>query len=95
VWVVNPGPPRGGKVKRIEADRKTGQVLAYSADGSLLAVYPATIGIEDNPAPSGKHKVKGVARMPVYIYDPKRNFKQGKTNRTVRPFRDRQDLVVL
>ncbi|NKN14070.1 L,D-transpeptidase family protein [Rhizobium laguerreae] len=80
VWVVNPGPPTEGKVKRIEADRKTGQVLAYAADGSLLAVYPATIGSEDNPAPSGKHKVKGVARMPVYRYDPKRNFKQGKNN---------------
>ncbi|MGO8499648.1 murein L,D-transpeptidase, partial [Rhizobium ruizarguesonis] len=50
VWVLDPVPPRQGKVKRIEADRKTGQVLAYSADGSLLAVYPATIGSEDNPA---------------------------------------------
>ncbi|MBY3154310.1 murein L,D-transpeptidase [Rhizobium laguerreae] len=83
VWVVNPGPPREGKVKRIEADGKTGQVLAYAADGSLLAVYPATIGSEDNQAPSGKHKVKGVARMPVYRYDPKRNFKQGKNNKVL------------
>jgi len=65
VWVVTPGPPREGKVKRIEANKKTGQVLAFAGDGSLLAVYPATIGSEDNPAPSGKHKVKGVARMPV------------------------------
>ncbi|MDR9763825.1 L,D-transpeptidase family protein [Rhizobium redzepovicii] len=83
VWVVNPGPPRKGKVKRIEADRKTGQVLAYAEDGALLAVYPATIGSEDNPAPSGKHKVKGVARMPVYRYDPKRNFKQGKNDKVL------------
>ncbi|XKM39269.1 L,D-transpeptidase family protein [Rhizobium ruizarguesonis] len=83
VWVVDPGPPKQGKVKRIEADRKTGQVLAYAADGSLLAVYPATIGSQDNPAPSGKHKVKGVARMPVYRYDPKRNFKQGKNDKVL------------
>ncbi len=83
VWVVNPGPPRQGKVKRIDADRRTGQVLAYAADGSLLAVYPATIGSQDNPAPSGKHKVKGVARMPVYRYDPKRNFKQGKNDKVL------------
>ncbi|WP_064710681.1 L,D-transpeptidase family protein [Rhizobium bangladeshense] len=83
VWVVNPGPPRQGKVKSIEADKKTGQVLAYGEDGSLLAVYPATIGSEDNPAPSGKHKVKGVARMPVYRYDPKRNFKQGKNDKVL------------
>ncbi|MBX4905745.1 murein L,D-transpeptidase [Rhizobium bangladeshense] len=83
VWVVNPGPPRQGKVKSIEADKNTGQVLAYGEDGSLLAVYPATIGSEDNPAPSGKHKVKGVARMPVYRYDPKRNFKQGKNDKVL------------
>lgn len=80
VWVVNPDLPRQGKVKRIEADRKAGQVLAYAEDGTLLAVYPATIGSQDNPAPSGKHKVKGVAKMPVYRYDPKLNFKQGKND---------------
>lgn len=83
VWVVTPGPPREGKVKTIEANKKTGQVLAFAGDGSLLAVYPATIGSEDNPAPSGKHKVKGVARMPVYRYDPKRNFKQGKNDKVL------------
>ncbi len=83
VWVVKPGVPREGKVKRIEADKQMGQVLAYADNGSLLAVYPATIGSEDNPAPSGKHKVKGVARMPVYRYDPKRNFKQGKNNKVL------------
>ncbi|PCK83551.1 hypothetical protein CPT32_28695 [Rhizobium sophoriradicis] len=83
VWVVSPGPPREGRVKRIEADKKTGQVLAYGEDGYLLAVYPATIGSKDNPSPSGKHKVKGVARMPVYRYDPKRNFKQGNNNKVL------------
>ncbi len=81
VWVVNPGPPRDGKAKRIEVNKKAGQVLAYAEDGSLLAVYPATIGSEDNPAPSGQHKVKGVARMPVYRYNPELNFKQGKNNK--------------
>ncbi|WP_179869734.1 L,D-transpeptidase family protein [Rhizobium chutanense] len=83
VWVVNPGVARQGKVKRIEADRKAGQVLAYAEDGALLVVYPATIGSQDNPAPSGKHKVKGVAKMPVYRYDPKLNFKQGNNDRVL------------
>jgi lipoprotein-anchoring transpeptidase ErfK/SrfK len=83
VWVVTPGSPRQGKVKRIEANKKTGQVSAYAEDGSLLAVYPATIGSDDNPAPSGTHKVKGVARMPVYRYDPNINFKQGKNSKVL------------
>ncbi|MDK4728016.1 L,D-transpeptidase family protein [Rhizobium phaseoli] len=83
VWVVDPGPARAGKVRKIEADKKIGQVLAYAEDGSLLAVYPATIGSKDNPSPSGKHKVKGVARMPVYRYDPRLNFKQGKNDKVL------------
>lgn len=83
VWVVTPGPPKEGKVERIEANKKTGQILAYAENGSLLAVYPATIGSEDNPAPSGKHKVKGVARMPAYRYDPRLNFRQGKNNKVL------------
>ena len=81
VLVVNPGPPRNGKVTRIEVNKKVGQVLAYAEDGSLLSVYPATIGTEGNPTPSGRHKVKGVARMPVYRYNPKLNFKQGKNDK--------------
>ncbi|MBB3659189.1 lipoprotein-anchoring transpeptidase ErfK/SrfK [Rhizobium sp. BK650] len=71
------GAPRTGKVKRIEARRKSGEVLAFADDGSILAVYPATIGSEDNPSPTGQHKVNGVARNPKYVYNPKINFQQG------------------
>lgn len=78
VTVVEPGPPiPKTEVKRIEADREKGQVRAFAEDGRIVAVYPATIGSKDNPSPSGKHKVKGVARMPPYTYDPKVNFQQG------------------
>jgi lipoprotein-anchoring transpeptidase ErfK/SrfK len=83
VYVVVPGSPREAKVKRIEARKRTGQVIAYAEDGSLLAVYPATIGSKDTPSPSGTHKVKGVARMPTYRYDPKLNFKQGKNDKVL------------
>ena len=83
IQVVATGSAREGKVKRIEVNGKAGQVLAYDAHGLLLAAYPATVGSEDNPSPSGTHKVKGVARMPVYRYDPKVNFKQGKNNKVL------------
>lgn len=81
VLVMAPGSPREGRVKRIEINKKTSQVLAYDQSGALLAVYPATIGSQDNPSPSGTHKVKGVARMPVYRYNPKLNFKQGRNTK--------------
>ena len=47
----------------------------------MIAVYPATIGSEDTPSPTGTHKVKGVSRMPVYTYNPKINFQQGNNKR--------------
>ncbi|WP_027232326.1 L,D-transpeptidase [Phyllobacterium sp. UNC302MFCol5.2] len=81
VQVAMPGPPRHGNVVRIEADKTAGQVTAYDRRDVILAAYPATVGSEDNPSPKGTHKVKGVARMPVFRYNPKVNFKQGKNNK--------------
>jgi lipoprotein-anchoring transpeptidase ErfK/SrfK len=83
VQVAMPGPPRQGKVARIEADKTAGQVTAYDNRDVMLAAYPATVGSEDNPSPRGTHKVKGVARMPVFRYNPKINFKQGKNNKVL------------
>ncbi|WP_143150019.1 L,D-transpeptidase family protein, partial [Agrobacterium pusense] len=67
--VAIPGAARTGSVKRIEVHRKLAQVFAFADDSSLLAVYPATIGSEDSPSPTGTHKVKGVSRMPTYTYN--------------------------
>lgn len=83
VHVAMPGAPREAKVDHIVADKRKGQVAAYGKDGTLLAVYPATVGSDDNPSPKGMHKVKGVARMPVYRYNPRINFKQGKNNKVL------------
>ncbi|EPE96631.1 L,D-transpeptidase family protein [Rhizobium grahamii] len=84
VLVAMPGDPRTGAVKHIEVHRKSGQVLAFAADGTLITAYPATIGSEETPSPSGTHKVKGVARMPPYIYNPKINFQQGKNKKILK-----------
>jgi lipoprotein-anchoring transpeptidase ErfK/SrfK len=77
VLVAAYGPDLKGEVARIEADKTRRQVRAYAADGRLLAAYPATIGSEENPSPSGTHVVEGVAPMPDYTYNPKINFQQG------------------
>jgi lipoprotein-anchoring transpeptidase ErfK/SrfK len=71
------GPDLTGDVARIEADKSMRQVRAYDANDKLIAAYPATIGSEDNPSPSGTHMVEGVAPMPTYTYNPKINFQQG------------------
>ncbi len=84
VLVAMPGDARTGSAKRIEVQRHSGKVLAFAKDGSLLSAYPATIGSEESPSPSGKHRVKGVARMPPYIYNPKVNFQQGKNTKVLK-----------
>lgn len=72
------GPDLEGEVLRIEADKSLCQVRAYGEGDRLIAAYPATIGSDDNPSPSGTHVVEGVAPMPEYTYNPKINFQQGE-----------------
>ncbi len=77
VLVADIGTGTEGEVALIQADKSLRQVRAYDASGGLIAAYPATIGSDDNPSPSGTHVVNGVARMPTYTYNPKINFQQG------------------
>jgi lipoprotein-anchoring transpeptidase ErfK/SrfK len=71
-------------VARIEVDKAERAVKAYDAAGKLLAFYPATIGSDDRPAPSGTLKVRAVAPNPTYTYDPKRlTYGDGKKKVTV------------
>ena len=89
VQVAMPGPPRQGKVARIEADKTAGQVTAYDNRDGIVAAYPATVGSADNPSPGGTHRVTGVARMPVFGYNPKVNFKQGNNDEVLTLPKDR------
>lgn len=69
--------PLSGRIDHIDVDKANGQVRAYDGSGKLMVAYPATVGSEDLPSPSGTHRVKGVARHPVYSYNPQKNFQQG------------------
>jgi lipoprotein-anchoring transpeptidase ErfK/SrfK len=57
-------------VERVEVDKAAKQVRAYAADGRLLAAYPATVGSEDLPTPSGELAVRTIAPDPTWTYDP-------------------------
>nr|WP_295658751.1 L,D-transpeptidase [Polymorphobacter sp.] len=59
-------------VTRIEVDKSANSVRAIGKDGKLLAVYPATVGSTERPAPSGTLKVRTVAVKATYTFDPKR-----------------------
>ena len=69
--------PLASKIAHIDVDKAKGQVQAFDEQNNLIVAYPATIGSEELPSPSGSYTVKGVAWHPVYSYDPKKNFQQG------------------
>ncbi|WP_421933270.1 L,D-transpeptidase family protein [Phenylobacterium sp.] len=80
ILVVAPGSDTlGGQVARIEVDKAEREVRAYGEGDVLLAVYPASVGSAERPAPSGEWAVRTIAPNPTWIYDPKRlTFGDGK-----------------
>jgi lipoprotein-anchoring transpeptidase ErfK/SrfK len=80
--LVKPEPIHG-KLKSIVVDKTRRQVLGYDRRGHILVAYPATIGSVALPSPSGSYRVKGIAKNPVYYYDPK-NFLQGDNHDKLR-----------
>jgi lipoprotein-anchoring transpeptidase ErfK/SrfK len=75
---------RAGKV---EVDKRSKLVRAIGTSGELLATYPASIGSQEKPAPSGAFQVRKVVQNPTYHYNPDFKFKGIKTNKpfTIRP----------
>src|SRR5215467_175493 len=75
------------RVTRIEVDKSAKVVKAFGRDQRLLAVYPATIGSAEKPAPSGQLTVTGVSKNPTYRYNPKYEFKGVRATKpfTIKP----------
>ncbi len=65
-------------VTRIEVDKTRKALRAFDRDGRLLATYPASIGSEEKPAPSGTFAIQAIARNPTYTYNPDYGFKGQK-----------------
>ena len=63
------------KAARIEVDKARETVRAFAKDGTLIAFYPASVGSEEKPTPSGTLKVISIQPNPTYRYDPKYKFK--------------------
>ncbi|HXI13942.1 MAG TPA: L,D-transpeptidase, partial [Thermoanaerobaculia bacterium] len=62
-------PP--GKAAYIVVDKTDLALTAYDAGDKILSHYPATIGSKRDPLPIGTWKINGVARNPIYHYNPK------------------------
>jgi len=73
-------------VTRVEVD-KTAQTVKVYADAQLLGFFPATVGSEDKPTPSGTLKVTSIDANPYYRYNPDYKFKSVKSKQpfTIKP----------
>jgi lipoprotein-anchoring transpeptidase ErfK/SrfK len=75
ITIVKLSDRKPDKVGRLEVDKVRQTVKAFAKDGALLAFYPASVGSDEKPTPSGALKVTSVHANPVYRYDPKYKFK--------------------
>jgi lipoprotein-anchoring transpeptidase ErfK/SrfK len=73
--VVNLPKDAPAKAARVEVDKARETVKAFAKDGTLIAFYPASVGSEEKPTPSGTLKVVSIQPNPTYRYDPKYKFK--------------------
>ncbi len=76
-------------VASIVVDKNRGELRAMDAAGKVVAVYPATVGSSERPAPAGAWAVRAVAPSPNYTFDPSRltfKAKGGKSEKlTIQP----------
>jgi lipoprotein-anchoring transpeptidase ErfK/SrfK len=68
-------PGKKEKVAKIQIVKSEKVLRALAKDGAVMAVYPASIGSEEKPAPKGSHTVRAVAPNPNYTYNPDYGFK--------------------
>jgi lipoprotein-anchoring transpeptidase ErfK/SrfK len=73
--VVNLAKEAPAKTARVEVDKSRETVRAFAKDGKLIAFYPASVGSEEKPTPSGTLKVVSIQPNPTYRYDPEYKFK--------------------
>lgn len=71
IVVPNIGTRAPADVGRIEVDKQNREVRARAFSGEVVAVYPASIGPEQKPSPSGNYRVRKVIRYPTYRYNPR------------------------
>lgn len=59
------------KAVKVVVDQSDHTLSLVDAGGKIIAQFPATTGSTHDPLPLGEWKVNGVARNPVFHYNPK------------------------
>ncbi len=72
ILVANTAREKLADVAAIAIDKRRNMLTATDTAGKVLAVYPATVGSSERPAPAGTWAVRTVAPAPSYTFDPAR-----------------------
>jgi lipoprotein-anchoring transpeptidase ErfK/SrfK len=72
------------KIGKIEVDKARKSLRVLAPGGNLIAMFPASVGSEEKPAPSGTLKVVRVAHGPSYTYNPDFKFRGVKADRELK-----------
>jgi lipoprotein-anchoring transpeptidase ErfK/SrfK len=72
---------------RVEVDKEVQTVKVFGDAGELIAFFPASVGSDEKPTPSGVLKVTSIDARPNYRYNPDYKFKGVKSKEafTIRP----------
>jgi lipoprotein-anchoring transpeptidase ErfK/SrfK len=75
------------KADRVAVDKRRQTVKLFDKSNSLIGFYPATVGSEEKPSPSGTLKVTEIDRDPIYRYNPAYHFKGVRSRKpfTIKP----------
>ena len=81
------GEETQAKADRVEVDKVRQTVKLFDKSNALIGFYPATVGSEEKPSPSGTLKVTEISKNPFYRYNPAYRFKgvQSRKPFTIKP----------
>jgi lipoprotein-anchoring transpeptidase ErfK/SrfK len=63
------------KAAKVEVIKSEQILRVLDNDGKAIAVYPASVGSKEKPAPTGTHEVRAIAPNPEYTYNPDYGFR--------------------
>lgn len=63
------------RAERVEVNKSRQTVKLFDKAGALIGYFPATVGSEEKPSPSGTLRVTEIDHNPTYRYNPDYHFK--------------------
>jgi peptidoglycan hydrolase-like protein with peptidoglycan-binding domain len=94
IFVTNvPNKPAKLTIARLEVDKVRQTVKAFDPTGALIGFFPATVGSEEKPTPSGSFNVISADANPTYRYNPEYKFKGVKSKSRSRSGQGRTILL--